>query len=132
VLHGGGFNHRFSLSDAILVKDNHIAAAGGIRPVLRAIKAQASHMIRVEIEVDRLDQLDEVLSEGGADVVLLDNMDTPTLREAVRMTEGRLCLEASGNMRLERIAEVAATGVDYISAGALTHSARTLDLGLDF
>lgn len=132
VLHGGGFNHRFSLSDAILVKDNHIAAAGGIRPVLRAIKAQASHMIRIEIEVDRLDQLDEVLSEGGADVVLLDNMDTPTLREAVRMTEGRLCLEASGNMRLERIAEVAATGVDYISAGALTHSARTLDLGLDF
>lgn len=132
VLHGGGFNHRFSLSDAILVKDNHIAAAGGIRPVLRAIKAQASHMIRVEIEVDRLDQLDEVLSEGGADVVLLDNMDTLTLREAVRMTEGRLCLEASGNMRLERIAEVAATGVDYISAGALTHSARTLDLGLDF
>jgi len=132
VLHGGGFNHRFSLSDAILVKDNHIAAAGGIRPVLQAIKAQASHMIRVEIEVDRLDQLDEVLSEGGADVVLLDNMDTPTLREAVRMTEGRLCLEASGNMRLERIAEVAATGVDYISAGALTHSARTLDLGLDF
>lgn len=132
VLHGGGFNHRFSLSDAILVKDNHIAAAGGIRPVLRAIKAQASHMIRVEIEVDRLDQLDEVLSEGGADVVLLDNMDTPTLREAVRMAAGRLCLEASGNMRLERIAEVAATGVDYISAGALTHSARTLDLGLDF
>lgn len=132
VLHGGGFNHRFSLSDAILVKDNHIAAAGGIRPVLRAIKAQASHMIRVEIEVDRLDQLDEVLAEGGADVVLLDNMDTPILREAVRMTEGRLCLEASGNMRLERIAEVAATGVDYISAGALTHSAPTLDLGLDF
>ena len=131
VLHGGGFNHRFSLSDAILVKDNHIAAAGGVRPVLRAIKAQASHMVRVEIEVDTLDQLAEVLDEGGADVVLLDNMDTPTLREAVAMTEGRLCLEASGNMRLERIAEVAATGVDYISAGALTHSVRTLDLGLD-
>ena len=131
VLHGGGFNHRFSLSDAILVKDNHIAAAGGVRPVLRAIKVQASHMVRVEIEVDTLDQLAEVLDEGGADVVLLDNMDTPTLREAVAMTEGRLCLEASGNMRLERIAEVAATGVDYISAGALTHSVRTLDLGLD-
>ncbi|WP_226628592.1 carboxylating nicotinate-nucleotide diphosphorylase [Alloyangia pacifica] len=132
VLHGGGFNHRFSLSDAILVKDNHIAAAGGIRPVLQAIKGQASHMVRVEIEVDTLAQLAEVLDEGGADVVLLDNMDTGTLREAVAMTAGRLVLEASGNMRLARIAEVAATGVDYISAGALTHSARTLDLGLDF
>ena len=132
VLHGGGFNHRFSLSDAILVKDNHIAAAGGIRPVLQAIKGQASHMVRVEIEVDTLAQLAEVLDEGGADVVLLDNMDSETLREAVAMTDGRLVLEASGNMKLERIAEVAATGVDYISAGALTHSARTLDLGLDF
>ncbi len=132
VLHGGGFNHRFSLSDAILVKDNHIAAAGGIRPVLQAIKGQASHMVRVEIEVDTLAQLAEVLDEGGADVVLLDNMDNDTLREAVAMTDGRLVLEASGNMKLERIAEVAATGVDYISAGALTHSARTLDLGLDF
>ncbi len=132
VLHGGGFNHRFSLSDAILIKDNHIAAAGGIRPVLAAVKARASHMMRVEIEVDRLEQLAEVLDEGGADVVLLDNMDTPTLREAVAMTGGRLVLEASGNMRLDRIAEVAATGVNYISSGALTHSAQTLDLGLDF
>lgn len=132
VLHGGGFNHRFSLSDAILIKDNHIAAAGGIRAVLRRVKEQASHMIRTEIEVDRLDQLAEVLDEGGADVVLLDNMNTKTLRAAVAMNAGRLVLEASGNMRLPRIAEVAATGVDYISVGALTHSARTLDLGLDF
>lgn len=132
VLHGGGFNHRFSLSDAILIKDNHIAAAGGIRAVLRAVKARASHMIRTEIEVDRLDQLAEVLDEGGADVVLLDNMDTPTLHQAVTMAAGRVVLEASGNMRLDRIAEVAATGVDYISVGALTHSNRTLDLGLDF
>ena len=132
VLHGGGFNHRFSLSDAILIKDNHIAAAGGIRAVLKRVKAQASHMLRTEIEVDRLDQLAEVLDEGGADVVLLDNMDTATLREAVAMNAGRLVLEASGNMRLPRIGEVAATGVDYISVGALTHSARTLDLGLDF
>ncbi|PYC46896.1 carboxylating nicotinate-nucleotide diphosphorylase [Litorivita pollutaquae] len=132
VLHGGGFNHRFSLSDAILIKDNHIAAAGGIRPVLRAVKAQASHMIRTEIEVDRLDQLEEVLDEGGAEVVLLDNMDTPTLKDAVAMTAGRLVLEASGNMRMSRVAEVAATGVDYISSGALTHSAQTLDIGLDF
>ncbi|CUH64531.1 putative nicotinate-nucleotide pyrophosphorylase [carboxylating] [Thalassovita autumnalis] len=132
VLHGGGFNHRFSLSDAILIKDNHIAAAGGVRAVLEATKAHASHMMRVEIEVDTLTQLDEVLRTGGADVVLLDNMDTPTLQEAVKLTAGRMVLEASGNMKLERIAEVAATGVDYISSGALTHSAQTLDLGLDF
>ena len=132
VLHGGGFNHRFSLSDAILIKDNHIAAAGGIRPVLQAVKSNASHMIRVEIEVDTLAQLEEVLDEGGADVVLLDNMDTATLREAVEMARGRIVLEASGNMTLPRIAEVAATGVNYISMGALTHSATTLDLGLDF
>ncbi|WP_372605143.1 carboxylating nicotinate-nucleotide diphosphorylase, partial [Actibacterium sp.] len=132
VLHGGGFNHRFGLSDAILIKDNHIAAAGGVRAVLESAKAVASHMVRVEIEVDRLDQLDEVLTTGGADVVLLDNMDTPTLAEAVKMVQGRLVLEASGNMKLPRIAEVAATGVDYISSGALTHSVKTLDLGLDF
>jgi nicotinate-nucleotide pyrophosphorylase (carboxylating) len=132
VLHGGGFNHRFSLSDAILIKDNHIAAAGGVRAVLQAAKSSASHMMRVEIEVDRLDQLAEVLDEGGADVVLLDNMDTSTLREAVKMVAGRMVTEASGNMTLPRIAEVAATGVDHISSGALTHSAKTLDLGLDF
>ncbi|TNF22684.1 MAG: carboxylating nicotinate-nucleotide diphosphorylase [Rhodobacteraceae bacterium] len=132
VLHGGGFNHRYSLSDAILIKDNHIAAAGGIRPVLEACKARASHMMRVEIEVDRLDQLAEVLEVGGADVVLLDNMDSDTLRRAVDLVSGRMVTEASGNMKLERIAEVAATGVDYISSGALTHSAPTLDLGLDF
>ncbi|GKY89556.1 carboxylating nicotinate-nucleotide diphosphorylase [Sinisalibacter aestuarii] len=132
VLHGGGFNHRFSLSDAILIKDNHIAAAGGVRAVLEATKAAASHMVKVEIEVDRLDQLAEVLEVGGADVALLDNMDTPTIREAVKMVAGRMVVEASGNMVLERIAEVAATGVDYISSGALTHSARTLDIGLDF
>ncbi|NIY73825.1 carboxylating nicotinate-nucleotide diphosphorylase [Marivivens donghaensis] len=132
VLHGGGFNHRFSLSDAILIKDNHIAAAGGIRAVLDATKAVASHMVKVEIEVDTLEQLAEVLEVDGADNVLLDNMDTPTLIEAVKMTEGRVVLEASGNMKLDRIAEVSATGVDYISSGALTHSAMTLDLGLDF
>lgn len=132
VLHGGGHNHRFSLSDAILIKDNHIAAAGGIAAVLKAASASASHMMRVEIEVDRLEQLQEVLDTGGADVVLLDNMDTKTLVAAVQMVAGRLVTEASGNMSLERIGEVAATGVDYISSGALTHSAPTLDLGLDF
>ncbi|NOE19479.1 carboxylating nicotinate-nucleotide diphosphorylase [Ruegeria atlantica] len=132
VLHGGGFNHRYSLSDAILIKDNHIAAAGGVRQVLEAAKAQASHMLAVEIEVDRLDQLAEVLRIGGASVVLLDNMDNEMLREAVAMVDGRMKTEASGNVTLDRVASIAATGVDYISSGALTHSARTVDLGLDF
>ncbi len=132
VLHGGGHNHRYSLSDAILIKDNHIAAAGGVREVLEATKKHASHMMAVEIEVDRLDQLKEVLAVGGASVVLLDNMDNDTLREAVKMVDGRMATEASGNVKLDRIASISATGVDYISSGALTHSARTVDLGLDF
>lgn len=132
VAHGGGSNHRYGLSDAILIKDNHIAAAGGVRAVLEAARAARSHMMRIEIEVDRLDQLQEVLAVGGADVVLLDNMSTPDLVQAVALTTGRVTLEASGNMRLARIREVAATGVDYISVGALTHSAPVADLGLDF
>lgn len=132
VLHGGGVNHRFGLGDAILIKDNHIAAAGGLRPALSAARAGASHMMKIEVEVDRLDQLEELLALGGADAVLLDNMDSATLARAVDLVAGRLVTEASGNMALPRIAEVAATGVDYISVGALTHSARTLDLGLDF
>ncbi|WP_299211659.1 carboxylating nicotinate-nucleotide diphosphorylase [uncultured Tateyamaria sp.] len=132
VLHGGGFNHRYSLSDAILVKDNHIAAAGGVRRVLEATKAHASHMMAVEIEVDRLDQLAEVLEVGGASVVLFDNMDNDMLREAVAMVDGRMKTEASGNVKLDRVTSIAATGVDYISCGSLTHSARTVDLGLDF
>ena len=132
VIHGGGSNHRFGLSDAILIKDNHIAAAGGIAQVLNAAKASVSHMMKIEIEVDTLDQLSQVLETGGADVVLLDNMSTADLIRAVEMAQGHLVTEASGNMKLERIAEVAATGVDYISSGALTHSASTLDLGLDF
>jgi nicotinate-nucleotide pyrophosphorylase (carboxylating) len=132
VQHGGGFSHRFGLGDAILIKDNHIAAAGGIRPALTAARAHASHMMKVEVEVDTLAQLAELLQIGGADVVLLDNMETTTLRQAVELVAGRMVTEASGNMSLPRIAEVAATGVDYISVGALTHSAPNLDLGLDF
>ena len=132
VLHGGGFNHRFGLSDAILIKDNHIAAAGGIKQVLYSAKAVASHMVRIEIEVDTLGQLEQVLATGGADVVLLDNMDTPTLVKAVKMAGDKIITEASGNMKLERISEVSATGVHYISSGALTHSVSTLDFGLDF
>ncbi|TVS03292.1 MAG: carboxylating nicotinate-nucleotide diphosphorylase [Rhodobacteraceae bacterium] len=132
VLHGGGAAHRYGLSDAILIKDNHISAAGGIAAVLNAARAHASHMRRIQIEVDTLAQLDEVLDTGGADVVLLDNMPTEMLAEAVARVDRRLVTEASGNMRLERIAEVARTGVDFISVGALTHSAPVLDLGLDF
>ena len=132
VLHGGGFNHRFSLSDAILIKDNHIAAAGGVRAVLEATQARASHMMKVEIEVDTLDQLAQVLEVGGADVVLLDNMSPETLAEAVALVNGRLVTEASGNVTRETVKAIAATGVDFISSGALTHSYRTVDLGLDF
>lgn len=132
VLHGGGFNHRYSLSDAIMIKDNHIAAAGGVRQVLEASKAAASHMMAVEIEVDTLAQLKEVLDVGGASVVLLDNMGNDDLIKAVAMVNGQMKTEASGNVTLDRIASIAATGVDYISSGALTHSARTVDLGLDF
>jgi nicotinate-nucleotide pyrophosphorylase (carboxylating) len=132
VLHGGGFNHRFGLGDAILIKDNHIAAAGGVRTALKAARAGASHMMKIEVEVDTLAQLSELLAIGGADAVLLDNMDSAALHQAVAMIAGRLTTEASGNMALSRIAEVAATGVNYISAGVLTHSAPTLDLGLDF
>ena len=132
VLHGGGFNHRYSLSDAILIKDNHIAAAGGVSAALTAAKANASHMMAVEIEVDTLAQLEEVLVTGGASAVLLDNMDNATLAEAVEMVSGRMTTEASGNVKLDRIASISATGVDYVSSGALTHSAQTVDLGLDF
>jgi nicotinate-nucleotide pyrophosphorylase (carboxylating) len=132
VLHGGGAAHRYGLSDAILIKDNHLAAAGGIAAALSAARANASHMRRIEIEVDTLAQLDEVLALGGADVVLLDNMRTAMLAEAVARVGGRIVTEASGNMQLARISEVARTGVDFISVGALTHSAPVLDLGLDF
>lgn len=127
---GGGMNHRFGLDDAILIKDNHIAVAGGIAAALRAAKAAAGHMVKIEIEVDTLAQLEEVLAEG-ADVVLLDNMAPDILREAVRLTAGRARLEASGGVTLGSVAAIAETGVDMISSGALTHSAPVFDLGLD-
>jgi nicotinate-nucleotide pyrophosphorylase (carboxylating) len=128
---GGGFNHRFGLDDAILIKDNHIAVAGGIRPVLERARAVAGHLVKVEIEVDTLAQLREVIEVGLAHAVLLDNMDPPTLRQAVAMVAGRLELEASGGITLDNIAEIAATGVDYASSGAITHSAPNLDVALD-
>lgn len=128
---GGGFNHRFGLDDAILIKDNHIAVAGGIRAVLERARSHAGHLVKVEIEVDTLDQLREVLDTGLADVVMLDNMDTATLRQAVSIAGGRVVLEASGGVTLDSISDIAATGVDYISSGALTHSAPNFDVALD-
>jgi len=128
---GGGFNHRFGLDDAILIKDNHIAVAGGIAAVLTRARAVAGHLVKVEIEVDTLDQLREVLATNLADVVLLDNMDIPTLRKAVEIASGRVVLEVSGGVTVDRIAEIAKTGVDYASSGALTHSAPNFDVALD-
>jgi nicotinate-nucleotide pyrophosphorylase (carboxylating) len=126
---GGGTNHRFSLSDQAMVKDNHVVAAGGVVPAYRAVRA-AYPDLPVEVEVTDLDQLAALL-EVGCDRILLDNMDTATMAEAVRLTDGRASLEASGGLTLERAREVAETGVDFISVGALTHSVKVFDLGLD-
>ncbi|MCZ8096403.1 MAG: carboxylating nicotinate-nucleotide diphosphorylase [Burkholderiales bacterium] len=127
---GGGANHRYGLDDAVLIKDNHIAVAGGIAPALRAAKGAVGHLVKIEIEVDTLDQLDEVIAEG-ADVVLLDNMGPDLLREAVRRVAGRMATEASGGVNLDTVKAIAEAGVDMISVGALTHSAPVLDFGLD-
>jgi len=127
---GGGFNHRFGLDDAVLIKDNHIAAAGGIKPAVERARAVIGHLVKIELEVDTLDQLAEAL-EHGVDAVLLDNMDAPTLRRAVAMVAGRAVTEASGRITRETVPEIAAAGVDLISSGWITHSAPILDLGLD-
>lgn len=127
---GGGANHRFGLDDAMLIKDNHVAMAGGIVPALRRAKAAAGHLVKIELEVDTLDQLAEALGEG-VDAVLLDNMDPPTLRRAVAMVDGRAITEASGRITRESAPAIAAAGVDLISSGWITHSAPILDLGLD-
>jgi len=128
---GGGFNHRFGLDDAILIKDNHIAVAGGIAAVLKRATAVAGHLVKIEIEVDTLDQLHEVLAAGGADVALLDNMTPADMRKAVELVAGRLVLEASGGITLGTARSIAETGVDYLSSGAITHSAPNLDVALD-
>jgi nicotinate-nucleotide pyrophosphorylase (carboxylating) len=128
---GGGFNHRFGLDDAVLIKDNHIAAAGGIAPALQRVREGLGHMVKVEIEVDTLDQFEEALALK-ADTVLLDNMSLDELRQAVVMAKGRAVLEASGNITRDSARAIAETGVDYISSGAITHSAPNLDIGLDF
>jgi len=128
---GGGGNHRFGLDDAVLIKDNHIAFAGGIGPALERVRAHAGHMVRIEVEVDSLAQLEEVLALK-ADAVLLDNMSLEDLRRAVAMASGRAITEASGRVTPETAPAIAATGVDLISIGWLTHSAPVLDIGLDY
>jgi nicotinate-nucleotide pyrophosphorylase (carboxylating) len=127
---GGGANHRFGLDDAMLIKDNHIALAGGVRPALEGARRHAGHLVKIELEVDTLDQLAEGL-EVGVDAVLLDNMTPETMRRAVAMVDGRAIIEASGRISLETAPAIAATGVDLISSGWITHSAPILDLGLD-
>jgi nicotinate-nucleotide pyrophosphorylase (carboxylating) len=127
---GGGVNHRFSLGDGILVKDNHVAACGGVGEAVRRARSSGNAMLRVEAEVVDLPGLDEAIA-AGADIVLLDNMDDGAMAEAVRRAAGRVLLEASGNMTLERLPRVAATGVDFVSMGALTHSARSADISFE-
>ncbi len=127
---GGGKNHRFSLGDGILVKDNHVAACGGVGEAVRRARAHGGAMLRVEVEVVDLPGLDAAIA-AGADIVLLDNMDDTAIGEAVRRAAGRVELEASGNMTLERLPRVAATGVDFVSMGAVTHSARAVDISFE-
>lgn len=127
---GGGHNHRFGLFDAVLIKDNHIAVAGGIQKAVAACRAAVPHTTKIEVEVTNLDELEEALA-SGADIVLLDNMDPALLRQAVAQTAGRALLEASGGINEKTLAAVAASGVDLISMGALTHSAPALDISLD-
>ncbi len=127
---GGGFNHRFGLDDAVLIKDNHLVVAGSVVAAVRRARSTVGHTVRIELEVDTLAQLEEALGVG-VDIVLLDNMEPSTLRTAVEMVGGRAITEASGGITLETAAEIAATGVDCLSVGALTHSAPCLDVGLD-
>jgi len=131
---GGGMNHRFGLDDAVLIKDNHVAVCGGVGPAVRRARAHVGHLVKVEVEVDSLDQLDQALAERP-DVVMLDNFTLAALREAVERAKaspfGRPVLEASGGVTLETVGDIARTGVDVISVGALTHSAPVLDIGLD-
>ena len=127
---GGGVNHRFGLDDAILIKDNHIAACGGVAEAVRRARAFAGHLMKVEVEVDGLDQLEDALRHGP-DVVMLDNFSLDDLRAAVAAAKGRAVLEASGGVNLQTVRAIAETGVDVISVGALTHSAAALDIGLD-
>ena len=127
---GGGINHRFNLSDAVLIKDNHIKAAGSIDEAIKIVRSKIPHTVKIEVEVETLDQLKEALA-ANADIIMLDNMDTETMKRAVMINNKKAILEASGNMNLDRIIEVAETGVDIISVGALTHSVKALDISLN-
>jgi nicotinate-nucleotide pyrophosphorylase (carboxylating) len=126
---GGGQNHRYNLSDGILIKDNHINAAGGVKEAVRLAREYAPFVRKVEVEVENLDMLKYAI-DAGADIIMLDNMDSETMKEAVRIVDGRAQTECSGNITEERLAEIAAIGVDFVSCGALTHSSRILDLSM--
>jgi nicotinate-nucleotide pyrophosphorylase (carboxylating) len=128
---GGAYNHRMGLYDGLLVKDNHVRAAGGVKPAIEAARKSAHHLLKVECEVTTLAEVEDALS-ARAEVILLDNMDTPTMKAAVELIAGRALVEASGNVTLERLPEIAATGVDLISMGALTHSAKAADISLEW
>jgi nicotinate-nucleotide pyrophosphorylase (carboxylating) len=127
---GGGMNHRFGLDDAVLIKDNHVALAGGVAEAVDRVRKRAGHMVKIQVEVDTLEQLDTLIPLG-VDAVMLDNMDHATMRQAVNKVAGRMLVEASGGITPETVAAVAATGVNLISSGALTHSVKALDIGLD-
>ena len=128
---GGGSNHRFSLSDGVMIKDNHIVAAGGIKNAVAAAKNNVPHTVKIEVETENLEMVREAV-EAGADIIMLDNMDNEMMAEAVRIIDGRVLTEASGDMNEERIRSVAATGVDIISIGKLTHSVKAMDISLKF
>ena len=128
---GGGSNHRFNLSDGVLIKDNHIVAAGGIRNAVEAVRKNIPHTLKIEVETETMEQVKEAL-DAGADIIMLDNMTVPQMKEAVDFIAGRAKTEASGNMGERDLREVAETGVDIISIGALTHTVRALDISLKF
>ena len=130
VLMGGGYNHRFGLYDAVLIKDNHIAVAGGIKSAVNSVRKQISHIIKIEVEVENLSQLQKAL-EMKVDIIMLDNMDLDTMKEAVKMVKGKAIIEASGGITLEKVRKIAQTGVDLISIGALTHSVKSLDISME-
>jgi nicotinate-nucleotide pyrophosphorylase (carboxylating) len=127
---GGARNHRFGLYDGVLIKDNHIIAAGGITQAVKAVRDRVSFTVKIEVEVETLDQLNQAL-EAGVDIIMLDNMDADTMREAVKIVNGRALLEASGGITEETLPAAAAAGVDFISVGALTHSIKSLDISFD-
>jgi len=127
---GGGYNHRFGLYDAVLIKDNHLASVGGIKPAIESVQKLIPHTIKIEVEVENLSQLEEAL-KMQVDIIMLDNMDLDTMKEAVKMAKGKSIIEASGGITLEKVREIAQTGVDLISVGALTHSVKALDVNME-